>query len=474
MEIFDADAQDWVLTRSTRLPLILLLRQYFTARCCCCSFYDHYCYLHAPSLLSVSWIKTCKYMLTVLPLSPPSHSRAPRAVDAQSNDKGVVVPAEHLLQQDTTQGCDLTSNPFVRPPRTPREARYICAQLLSALAYLHRQTPPIVFRDVKPDNVLIWGVDSDPDTGEQLLTVKLTDYGTVRQLDVRDMTAGSGTKQFMAPEVDEAATPQPSQSCSSSSGGARAAKSSAASFTAKPVALYDTSVDVFSVGATFFYLVTGVAPDGNTKLEWKERFGARLPFEAAPHSKQQHALSGDGAAAMVVSPRDQMNVDVPGGSTTPRDVAAAAAAPPSLFESSRRGDTAAATASAAAGKKPAESVFSHFFPRGSHARVFLESLVHRAPTASPADEPHSRTGSVSSSVTASINTSSSDGGGMTPLTPSVTTTTTTTSVEGAPRSGSGSSAPKRWTAEQALEYLHSTWTDAIAKDEQLRAAQQQR
>ena len=438
----------------------------------------------------------------------------PLAVDAELNEKGVIVPCE-LPQQGAAQGCDLASNPLLKLPLTPREARFICAQLLSALSYLHSQTPPIVFRDVKPDNVLIWGVAADADTGEQLATVKLTDYGTVRRVDTSDMTMGQGTREFMAPEVEEprvaaasaATVPHKPQS-------GRGAASSAAA-PPKPLATYDTSVDVFSVGATFYYLVTGQSPDGNTRLDWKERFGARLPYVGATAAVGGVWGGRDtkGAASDAATPAGGSLGGEDGGGVT---ISAAAAhdggggggggqqgtisgsvtpQPPSLFEKARQGSiggaddrlastaaaasssvsavsavtaamsgaslnlpdsvfsrpplssrggttSAGAAAAVAAAAKPAESIFSHYFPRGSNTRKFLEGLVHQAPPAS----------SVAALTGAAVN-------GDTTPTPAATT---------APSSSSANPTNARWTAVQALEFLDTAWTDKVAKEETVR------
>jgi len=70
-------------------------------------------------------------------------------------------------------------------------ARFYCANILSALAYLHRQK--IIHRDVKPENVVL------DHTGY----VKLVDYGYAKQLKTSTSRTWTlcGTPQYMAPEV---------------------------------------------------------------------------------------------------------------------------------------------------------------------------------------------------------------------------------------------------------------------------------
>jgi serine/threonine protein kinase len=77
--------------------------------------------------------------------------------------------------------------------RLPRaEALEIANQLCDVLEYLHQQTPPIVFRDLKPGNIML------TPTGQ----VKLIDFGIARlfkQGQSRD-TISLGTPGYAAPE----------------------------------------------------------------------------------------------------------------------------------------------------------------------------------------------------------------------------------------------------------------------------------
>ena len=131
------------------------------------------------------------------------------------------------------------NNPVARAPLALVEAVFVVKQLLSAIAYLHAAN--IVHRDIKPENTLIWGAARGAG-GERLLHVKITDYGTMRTaVEGEGLTVGSGTRNFMAPEVD-------------------AATGLAAGRERKEVASYDGGADVFSVGATFFFLVRAGRP----------------------------------------------------------------------------------------------------------------------------------------------------------------------------------------------------------------------
>ncbi|WP_280772023.1 serine/threonine protein kinase [Salipaludibacillus daqingensis] len=94
----------------------------------------------------------------------------------------------------------------------------IGVQLCDVLAYLHNQEPPVIYRDLKPGNIMI--------TGEG--KVKLIDFGIARKFDhlkLKD-TVQIGTVGFAAPEQFER-----EQS--------------------------DTRTDLFSLGALLYFLLTG-------------------------------------------------------------------------------------------------------------------------------------------------------------------------------------------------------------------------
>jgi len=94
----------------------------------------------------------------------------------------------------------------------------IAVQLCDVLAYLHSQDPPVIYRDLKPGNIMI--------TGEG--KVKLIDFGIARKFDhlkLKD-TVQIGTIGFAAPEQFER-------------------KQS------------DTRTDLFSLGALLYFLLTG-------------------------------------------------------------------------------------------------------------------------------------------------------------------------------------------------------------------------
>ena len=95
-------------------------------------------------------------------------------------------------------------------------------QLADALGYLHTQKPPVIYRDMKPGNVML------QDDG----SVKIIDFGIAREFkDNQSLdTTPLGTRGYASPEA------------------------------AEKVSQTDARSDIYSLGVTLFHLVTGHSP----------------------------------------------------------------------------------------------------------------------------------------------------------------------------------------------------------------------
>lgn len=100
-------------------------------------------------------------------------------------------------------------------------------QLCLVLDYLHKHNPPIIYRDLKPDNVMV-------ETGTK--RVKLIDFGIARRFKggKKSDTVHLGTSGYAAPE--------------------QYGKSGRES---------DASTDIYALGATLHHLLTGLDPSQN-------------------------------------------------------------------------------------------------------------------------------------------------------------------------------------------------------------------
>jgi calcium/calmodulin-dependent protein kinase I len=163
-------------------------------------------------------------------------------------------------------------------------------QLLSAVHFLHTcQSEPIVHRDLKMENVLVFG-EVQTSAGP-VPRCKLADFGTARAIpieqrisDVPMLTRGVGSQQYMAPEFYGSS---PSASSSSAAAGAKGAGpaaggAAAAASSSSSLARYSENVDVYSLGVTMFAVLTsGRLPytedteDGTKQSVWVPRMMSR-------------------------------------------------------------------------------------------------------------------------------------------------------------------------------------------------------
>ncbi|HFD39008.1 MAG TPA: serine/threonine protein kinase [Anaerolineae bacterium] len=145
------------------------------------------------------------------------HPHLPRVTDSFAQT------GRYYLVMDYVPGHDLEAWVQQHGPASPAQALTWADQVLDALDYLHRQSPPIIHRDVKPANVKI-----TPD-GQALLV----DFGIAKEFRPGQYTL-TGARAYSpgyAPLEQYAARGQT-----------------------------DARTDVYGLGATLYFLLTGVTP----------------------------------------------------------------------------------------------------------------------------------------------------------------------------------------------------------------------
>ncbi|MHB2016373.1 MAG: serine/threonine-protein kinase [Candidatus Xenobia bacterium] len=130
----------------------------------------------------------------------------------------------HFLIMEFVPGRTLEAECEARQPAALRVLRW-GAEVCDVLAYLHRHEPPVIFRDLKPANVML-GEDGH---------VRLLDFGIAKLFDavpgVRTpvVARGAFTPGFAAPEQ----------------------------YRADPT---DARTDIYGLGATLYFALTGAVP----------------------------------------------------------------------------------------------------------------------------------------------------------------------------------------------------------------------
>ena len=144
------------------------------------------------------------------------HPTLPRIVDIIENNQSVYIVMDYIEGESLNKVLETSG-------AQPQEAVIEWGKQLSeVLDYLHTRTPPIIYRDMKPANVML-----KPDG-----TVRLIDFGIAREYkaDKDSDTTNIGTRGYAAPEQ----------------------------FGEKGQT--DARTDVYSLGVTLYHLVTGKNP----------------------------------------------------------------------------------------------------------------------------------------------------------------------------------------------------------------------
>ena len=111
-----------------------------------------------------------------------SHRGIPKYLDKFETDSGYCLVTEYFPADTLAVGRSFT----------PDQIKQIAVQILEILVYLQERMPPVIHRDVKPENILV----------DDNLNVYLIDFGFARvgSGSVAMSSAAAGTFGFMAPE----------------------------------------------------------------------------------------------------------------------------------------------------------------------------------------------------------------------------------------------------------------------------------
>ncbi len=142
------------------------------------------------------------------------HPALPRIVDIVSNDMTIYIIMDYI----EGRSLDVIMKEYGASPE--RLVISWAKQLAQALKYLHSQKPPIIYRDMKPSNIML-----KPDG-----IVKIIDFGIAREYREKALsdTTVLGTKGYAPPEQYSGRT--------------------------------DKRSDIFSLGMTMYSLITGRDP----------------------------------------------------------------------------------------------------------------------------------------------------------------------------------------------------------------------
>ena len=172
-------------------------------------------------------------------LSCLNHPSIVRCLDVFEDRDGTWIVEEYVQGKTLAAFC---SGPSLPPYEQRMDLAFsVGEQICDALCYLHGLKPPVIYRDLKPANIIL-----RPDG-----SVKLIDFGIARFYVPRENedTSSFGTVGYAAPE-------QYGESYSQSDGRS----------------------DIYGFGKLLFFLLTGEEPADLEELEWKKLVQQRIAF----------------------------------------------------------------------------------------------------------------------------------------------------------------------------------------------------
>ncbi len=141
----------------------------------------------------------------------------PKIIDVINDNDSILIVMEYI------EGNDLDDKIEKEGALPQDDVIKWARQLCNVLNYLHHREPPIIYRDMKPGNIML-----KPDNN-----ISVIDFGTAREVEVKNVknTKSLGTEGYAAPE-------QYGEN-----------------------AYADERTDIYNFGATIFHLITGEYPD---------------------------------------------------------------------------------------------------------------------------------------------------------------------------------------------------------------------
>lgn len=159
------------------------------------------------------------------------HPNLPEIVDIIDGEESLLIVMDYIQGRDLQKIMDekKAMDPSGHGALDPEAVSEWAVQLCDVLIYLHTRTPPIIYRDLKPANIML---QEDRTSASPFGSICVIDFGTARELKEcgGGDTVSLGTRGYAAPEQF---------------GG---------------LGESDARTDIYNLGATMYHLLTGYSP----------------------------------------------------------------------------------------------------------------------------------------------------------------------------------------------------------------------
>ena len=181
---------------------------------------------------------------------------------------GVYFPNKQLLPIMLMELMDKSLRNYLEAPQTHVTLvtkSSILIDVADGLSYLHHRTPPIIHRDLTPNNVLL----KFPSNTDGVLVAKISDLGVAKAIETNKkikqrLTKLPGTPAFMPPEA----------------------------FDENPA--YSTSLDMFSFGGVVLFVASQKWPDPTAPTSRDRNTNELVAFTEVQRRRQYLDKMGDG------------------------------------------------------------------------------------------------------------------------------------------------------------------------------------